>query len=455
MNLRGKRVLVVGLERTGEALCNFLLRQGAQVKVSEIKRKEELGEKISFWESKGVTIEAGKHKEETFLEPELIVLSPGIPWIPEVEAAANKGIKIYSEIELAYRFLKGKIVGITGTNGKSTTAALTYKILKDGELRACLAGNIGTPLIHFAEKSKDEDIYVTEISSFQLKHIEQFKADISVLLNISPDHIDWHLSFDDYYESKKKLILSQKECDVAILNRDDPLIWKLTKEEKIQIFAFSREREVEKGCFLRGDWIMLKDKREEKLMRISDIPLLGAHNQENIMAGALVGHVLGIPAPEIRESVMSFQGLEHRLEKVSTINGIDFYNDSKATNVDAALKSIQSFDRDIILILGGRDKGSDFERLRNSIKKRVRRVILLGEAKKKIQKSLETTVPMEVVSSLRNAVRKAHSRAKAGEVVLLAPACTSFDMFQNFEERGKVFKQEVLALKKELAEKRT
>lgn len=455
MDLRGKRVLVVGLERTGEALCDFLLRQGAQVKVSEIKRKEEMGEKISFWESKGVTIEAGKHNEETFLEPDLIVLSPGIPWIPELKAAAKKGIKIYSEIELAYRFLKGKIVGITGTNGKSTTAALTYKILKDGELLAYLAGNIGTPLIHFAEESKDEDIYVTEISSFQLAHIEQFKADISVFLNISPDHIDWHLSFDDYYESKKRLIFSQKDYDVAILNRDDPLIWKLSKEKKIQIFAFSREEDVEKGCFLRGDWIMLKDKQEEKLMRISDIPLLGVHNQENIMAGALAGHVLGIPPPKIRESVMSFQGLEHRLEKVSTINGIDFYNDSKATNVDASLKSIQSFDRDIILILGGRDKGGDFERLRNSIKKRVRRVILLGEAKKKIQKSLETTVPMELASSLRDAVRKGHSQAKAGEVVLLAPACTSFDMFQNFEERGKVFKQEVMALKEELAQKRT
>jgi len=454
MNLEGKRVLVVGLGDTGEALCSFLLHQRAQVKVSEKKKPEELSQKISFWGEKGVTIEAGKHNQKSFIEADLIVLSPGVPWLPELEAARAKGVKIISEIELAYKFLKGKVVGITGSNGKSTTATLTQKILEEGGLETYLAGNIGTPLISFVENSKDNHIYVTEISSFQLKHIEQFRASVSVLLNISPDHLDWHPSFNDYYEAKKKLIVSQRKNDIAILNRDDPLVWALKEEGKFQVYAFSRKRNVSRGCFLQGDWIVLSDKKEEKLIRTSVIPLLGIHNQENIMASALVGYILGIPVSRIEEPIRSFRGLEHRLEKVRTVNGVDFYDDSKATNIDATSKSIQSFDRNIILILGGRDKGSDFKKLRKPVKERVKKVILLGEAKEKIKTALKDTVPMEIASSLKEAVRFGYSEAKPGEVVLLAPACTSFDMFQNFEERGEVFKREVLALEKRFRKER-
>ncbi len=454
MNLEGKRVLVVGLGDTGEALCSFLLHQRAQVKVSEKKKPEELSQKISFWGEKGVTIEAGKHNQKSFIEADLIVLSPGVPWLPELEAARAKGVKIISEIELAYKFLKGKVVGITGSNGKSTTATLTQKILEEGGLETYLAGNIGTPLISFVENSKDNHIYVTEISSFQLKHIEQFRASVSVLLNISPDHLDWHPSFNDYYEAKKKLIVSQRKNDIAILNRDDPLVWALKEEGKFQVYAFSRKRNVSRGCFLQGDWIVLSDKKEEKLIRTSVIPLLGIHNQENIMASALVGYILGIPVSRIEEPIRSFRGLEHRLEKVRTVNGVDFYDDSKATNIDATSKSIQSFDRNIILILGGRDKGSDFKKLRKPVKERVKKVILLGEAKEKIKTALKDTVPMEIASSLKEAVRFGYSEAKPGEVVLLAPACTSFDMFQNFEERGEVFKREALALEKRFRKER-
>jgi len=455
MNLEGKRILVVGLGNTGEALCSFLLHHGAQVKVSEKKKPEEMGQKISFWEQKGIAVEAGKHNQKSFMEADLIVLSPGVPWLPELETARAQGVKIISEIELAYKFLKGKVVGITGSNGKSTTATLTQKILEEGGLETYLAGNIGTPLISFVENSKEDDIYVTEISSFQLKHIEQFRASVSVLLNVSPDHLDWHPSFTDYYEAKKKLIISQRENDIAILNRDDPLVWALKEEGKFQVYAFSRKNKVSRGCFLHGDWIVLSDKKKEKLIRISEIPLLGIHNQENIMASALVGHILGMPVSRIKEPIKSFQGLEHRLEKVSTVGGVDFYDDSKATNVDATSKSIQSFDRNIILILGGRDKGSDFKELRKPVKEKVKKVILLGEAKEKIKTALRDTVPMETVSSLKEAVRFSYSQAKTGEVVLLAPACTSFDMFQNFEERGEVFKQAVLSLEERLGKEGT
>jgi UDP-N-acetylmuramoylalanine--D-glutamate ligase len=454
MNLEGKRVLVVGLGNTGEALCNFLLRHGAQVKVSEKKAPEEMEQKILSWEKKGVRVEAGKHDQKSFLEADLIVPSPGVPWLPELEAARAKGIKIISEIDLAYKFLKGKIVGITGSNGKSTTATLSQKILEEGGLKAYLAGNIGTPLISFVDNSQDDHIYVTEISSFQLEHTEEFRVSVSVLLNISPDHLDWHPSFADYYEAKKKLIVFQRENDIAILNRDDPLVWALKEEGKHQVYAFSRKEKVYPGCFLNGDWIVLSNKKDEKLIRTSLIPLLGIHNQENIMASALVGHILGIPPSRIKEPIKSFRGLAHRLEKITSIRGVDFYDDSKATNVDATSKSIQSFERNIILILGGRDKGGDFKKLRKPVKENVKMIILLGEAKEKIRTALKGIVPLETVSSLGEAVSLGYSRAKPQEVVLLAPACTSFDMFQNFEERGKVFKHEVLALEKKLGKER-
>jgi len=454
MNLEGKKVLVVGLGKTGEALCFFLLQHGARVKVSEKKKPNELGQKIPFWEKKGIIVEAGKHNQRSFIEADLIIPSPGVPWSPELEAAKNRGVKIISEVELAYRFLKGKIVGITGSNGKSTTATLTQKILEEGGLQAYLAGNIGTPLINFAENSKDNHIYVTELSSFQLKYIEQFRASISVFLNISPDHLDWHSSFADYYEAKKKLIFSQRENDIVILNRDDPLVWALKDEGQHKVFAFSRKRKVSKGCFLQGDWIILSDTKKEKLIKTSAIPLLGIHNQENIMASAVVGNILGIPLSKIKGPIQTFQGLEHRLEKVVTVNGVDFFNDSKATNVDSVSKSIQSFDRNIILILGGRNKGGDFKKLRKPVKEKVKKIILLGEAKEKIRTDLKDTAPMETASSLKEAVGYGYAEAKPGEVVLLAPACTSFDMFHNFEERGEVFKREVLTLEKAIREKR-
>ena len=448
MDLEGKRVLVVGLGRTGEALCRFLPNQGASVTVSEKKRAEELGQKIPFWKEKGIKVEVGGHSQKTFLEADLIVLSPGVSWLPELEAAREKGIKIISEIELASRFLKGKVVGITGSNGKSTTACLTHKILKEGGMKAHLAGNIGIPLISFVEESKDDHIFVTELSSFQLKFIEKFRASISVVLNITPDHLDWHPSFKDYRDSKKKLLTSQQAGDSAILNRDDPLVWPLKKEGQFKAYGFSRKHKVSPGCYLKGGWIVLSGPKEEELIRTSEIPLLGIHNQENIMASALVGYILGIPLPRIKESIKDFQGLEHRLEKVTTFKGVDFYDDSKATNIDATLKSVQSFEQKIILILGGRDKGGDFKKLRRPIKKRVKGIVLIGEAKEKIGKALQGTVPMKTASSMEEAVRLGYSLAGPGEVVLLAPACTSFDMFQNFEERGRAFKQEVLSLER-------
>jgi len=450
MNLEGKKVLVVGLGKTGEALSHFLLQKGARVKISDKKEERELGEKVHFWRQSGAEVETGKHELNSFFEADLVIPSPGVPLLPELLAAKRKGVKIISEIELAYRFLKGKIVGITGSNGKSTTVTLTHKILKEAGLDAYLAGNIGNPLISFVASSKDSHIYVTEISSFQLEHIECFRVPISVLLNISLDHLDWHASFTDYYEAKKKLILSQQEDDVTVLNRDDSLVWTLAEGEKSRVYAFSQKRKVPRGCFIKDGWIILRDKKEEKLMTISEIPLPGDHNRENVMASALVGYLFGVSLSQMRESIKSFEGLPHRLEKVTTLEGVDFVNDSKATNVDATLKALESFNQKIIIILGGRDKGDDFRKLRKIVTRKVKKIILIGEAKEKIRDALEGTAAMDVASSMKEAVRSGFSAASPGEMVLLAPACTSFDMFKNFEERGDIFKQEVLGLGRSL-----
>ncbi|MGD2294473.1 MAG: UDP-N-acetylmuramoyl-L-alanine--D-glutamate ligase [Candidatus Aminicenantes bacterium] len=447
MKLEGKKVLVVGLGKTGEALCQFLINRKASVKISEKKSLEELEINPSSLAELGVAIEAGGHNPLSFLESDLIIPSPGVPMLPEMEAAKANGIPILSEIELAFRFIKGQIVGITGTNGKSTTASLTHKILKDSGADVYLAGNIGTPLISFANASQDSHVYVTELSSFQLEHISLFHAAVAVFLNFSPDHLDWHRTYENYYAAKKKLIVSQRNGETAVLNRDDPSVWVLAETARSQILAFSRTEDIKRGCLFRGDWIFLKDKKEEKLMKASDIPLLGTHNQENVMASALVGLLFSVPLSRIRKSISDFPGLEHRLEKVLILDGIEYYNDSKATNVDATIKSIRSFGRDILLILGGRDKGGDFNKLRKPIQERVKKVFLIGEARERIRKALEGTAPLAEVSSLKEAVRESFSSAAPGDVVLLAPACTSFDMFRNFEERGKIFKREVHSLK--------
>jgi len=447
MEIAGKKVVVVGFGKTGRALAGFLVRRKAKVTVSEIREEKELGIEIRKWKEKGIVFETGRHRALTFLTADLIIPSPGAAGLPELKAAEKAGARVLSEIDLASRFLSGRIVGITGTNGKSTTATLAHKILKEAGLRAFLAGNIGTPLISFVDRSREDDVYVTEISSFQLEHIERFKADISVFLNISLNHLDWHASFDEYFTAKKRIVLAQGAADIAILNADDRLVRGLAKGIRPKTYFFSRQKETRRGCFLRDGWIILRDDDgEQRLMKAADIPLPGLHNQENVMAAALVGSVLGVPSPSMRNSIRKFSGLEHRLEDVLTLRGVRFINDSKATTVDATVKALQSFDRRIVLILGGRDKGANFRLLRRPIRSNVKKVVLLGEATAKIAAALRGRVPMAEATSLREAVRLAFAAASRGEIVLLAPACTSFDLFKNFEERGRTFKREVRRL---------
>ncbi len=447
MKLNNKTILVVGLGTTGEALCRFLLNHGANVMVSESRSAEEIGKKASVWTKRGIRIETGGHNLDSFMEADFIVTSPGVPDLPVLQEAARRGKQIISEIELASWFIQGRIAGITGSNGKSTVASLTYEILKESGHDVFLAGNIGTPLISLVEKGGKDAVYVTELSSFQLSRIDSFSVETAVILNFSQDHIDWHQSYENYIAAKLNLLRALKPGGTAVLNRDDPRVWEARRQYPGKTYGFSRENGPLPGCWLEKGWIYLDIGATEPCMPVTDIPLTGIHNQENVMAAALTARILGAEVHSIRTSVKKFKGLEHRLEKVRCLDGVTFYNDSKATNVDAALKSIQSFDRPVILILGGRDKGGGFSRLKPEIKKRIKEIILIGESRDKIRKEIDSAAATADADSMRDAVEKSFLSAEKGDVVILAPACTSFDMFDNFEQRGRVFKEEVRNLK--------
>jgi len=446
MELRDRNVLIVGFERTGEALCRFLLDRGARVRVTEKKPADAFGEKVRAWTERGAQFETGGHRPESFFTADMIIPSPGVPPLPEILAAREKGVPVISEIELAFLFLRGKIVGITGSNGKSTTTTLVHKILKDAGLKARLAGNIGPPLVSFVDKSRDDHVYVTEISSFQLEYTERFTPAIAAVLNVSENHIDWHQTFENYFGAKKKLVLRQGREGRAVLNRDHELVWSLAAAAASEVHGFSRKRRLRRGAYVEDGWIVIRDGKPERILPTSRITIPGAHNQENVLAAALIGHLSGVPAPSLRRTILAFRGLEHRLEDVLRVKGVRFVNDSKATTVDATLKALASFDRPVVLILGGRGKGGDFSPLRREVRRRARSVVLVGEAADKIEAALGGAVPVDRVSTYREVVRKAFERAVPGDIVLLAPACTSWDMFKNFEERGRTFKSEVRRL---------
>ncbi len=446
MELRGRSVLIVGFERTGEALCRFLLDRGARVTVSDKKPAEAFGSKLGPFLDRGVVFETGGHRPETFLAADLIVPSPGVPPIAEILAARDRGVPVLAEIELAGLFLKGRIVAITGSNGKSTTTTLVHEILRDAGLRARLAGNIGTPLVSFVDRSRDDDVYVTEISSFQLEYTERFTPAVAALLNVSENHIDWHGTFDRYFAAKTKLILRMGPDGRAVLNRDDARVWGLRAEARARVYGFSRKHRLARGACLEDGWVVLRDGASEKVVPAARIALPGAHNLENVLAAAMIARLLGVAPASIRRSVLAFRGLEHRLEEVLTVRGVRFVNDSKATTVDATLKALASFDRPVVLILGGRGKGGDFSPLRAAVRKRARAVVLVGEAADKIEKALGGAAPVVRAPDYRAVVRTAFGLAARGDIVLLAPACTSWDMFRNFEERGRTFKREVRLL---------
>src|SRR5271155_4248019 len=452
MELNGKRVLVVGLGKSGVASALFLKAHGARVTVSDTKSGDELHNEIPVLLDHGITVETGGHGERTFRGQDLIVVSPGVPVdAPLLAQARAMGEAVIGEIELAAQFLPGPIVAITGSNGKTTTTTLIGEILTAGGISTLVGGNIGTPAISLAERATRETAIVLEVSSFQLETIQTFHPKIAVVLNVTPDHLDRHRTFESYVDAKARIFENQRGDDFAVLNEDDSTCVTMAARTKAQVFWFSRQKEVKLGAWVREGNILFCDGRglqknaQREIMQVSEIPLKGAHNLENVLAAVCAGALMGCAPEKIREAVRDFKAVEHRLEFVATIRGVDYYNDSKATNVDATIKALESFPANIHLILGGKDKGSDYSVLNELLRQRVKRVYTIGAAAAKIESQIKA---VEVVhaETLENAVRKAHAVAETGDVVLLAPACASFDQFKNYEQRGQLFKEIVRGL---------
>ena len=440
VHLRGKRVLVVGLARTGVATALFCAARGALVTATDTLSSAELADSAAKLTPAGVSLELGGHRRESFLAADLIIPSPGVSFDqPDLLAARKKGIAVWSEIELAWRFLRGRLVAITGSNGKTTTTALTGHILQSAGLPVLVGGNIGTPLISLVEDSSDASIAVVELSSFQLEAIVAFRPDLSVFLNLTPDHIDRHGSMESYAAAKARIFENQKREDAAVMNADDPLSARYAPSRP-RVYWFSRKKEVPRGAFVRGDEIVFCDgDAEARLASRAEISLRGQHNLENVLAAATAACLAGAAPAAIAEGVRSFPGVEHRLQFVAEIAGVQFFNDSKATNVDATEKALEAFPGNLLVILGGKDKGSDYRPLRPLLERGARRAYLIGAAAEKIAGQIEGAVPFEQCGTLDRAVHAAFRAARPGDIVLLAPACASFDQFQNYEHRGRVF----------------
>jgi len=450
IELEGKRVLVVGLARTGIATALFCAARGAHVTATEERPEAQVAEAAAKLRAAGVTLELGGHREETFLAQDLIIPSPGVPQSATLLLAARaQGIHIWSEIEVAWRFLQGRLVAITGSNGKTTTTSLIGHIFETAGIPTQVAGNIGTPLISRVEASSDRVVTVAEVSSFQLEAIEAFRPNIALLLNLTPDHLDRHASLDEYGSAKARIFENQTEQDAAILNAGDPAAAQYAPGRP-QVFWFSRTKRVASGIFLRGDQLVFRrEGAETVLLRRGDIGLRGEHNVENVLAAAAAAFLAGVTPAAIAAGVRSFAGVEHRLEFVAEVSGVSFYNDSKATNVDATLKALDAFPGHLLVILGGKDKGSDYTLLREPLRQRARLALLIGSAAEKIGAELGDAVPLEHPGTLDRAVHLGFERARPGDIVLLAPACASFDQFENYEHRGRVFKQLVRLLKQQ------
>jgi UDP-N-acetylmuramoylalanine--D-glutamate ligase len=413
VELKNKRVLVVGLARTGVATALFCAARGAAVTATDARSEAEIGDAVAKARDAGVKLELGAHNENTFLEQDLIIPSPGVPSdAPLLQAARAKGITIWSEIELAYRFRKGKLIGITGSNGKTTTTSLVEHILRSASFPTILAGNIGTPLISCVERMTHDTVTVIELSSFQLELIQTFRTDISVFLNLTPDHLDRHHSLELYSKAKARIFENQGEEDFAVLNADDPGTTQLAPTPP-HVYWFSRKQRAAQGAFLRGDDIVFRnDGKEEVVLKRDEVPLPGSHNLENVLAAITTARIVGASANAVGEGVRSFAGVEHRLEFVSEINGVRYYNDSKATNVDATLKALDSFPGRILVILGGKDKGSDYTPLQAPLRERAILALLIGAATDKIASQIDGAVAIERAGTLNHAVEIASQAAR-------------------------------------------
>lgn len=454
-NLQGKRVLVVGLARSGRAAAEFLHRRGAVVTVSDSRPPWSFAPEIQELLSRKIGIEFGQHGTETFLRQDLIVASPGVPWdLGALVTARERGIPVVAEVEAASWFLKGSLVGVTGSNGKTTTTTLIGRMLEQSDFQVFVGGNIGRPLISAVEQATEESVSVAELSSFQLEGTESLHPQVAVVLNITPNHLDRHPSFEGYVEAKARILRNQTEDDYAVLNADDPAAAGLAERSRARKLFFSRTRELPEGLLVSQGKVVYRIRHlQRELFSPQDVKLRGEFNLENVLAASAAASVLGADFEAIARAVRDFRGVEHRLEYAGDVLGVGFYNDSKATSVDAVLKALGAFQDGVHLILGGKDKGAPYAPLIPFLKDRVREVLLIGAAADRIGRELAESVAgmVELVQAgdLETAVRKAFGKARPGEVILLSPACASFDQFHDFEDRGRKFKELVEALAQE------
>jgi UDP-N-acetylmuramoylalanine--D-glutamate ligase len=461
MNVEGKKVLVVGIARSGIAAARLLASHGAMVIANDVRNESELRDAAAELRSLEVMLSLGGHPESLFGNADLIVLSPGVPVdLPALEAGRRAGVEIISEPELAGRFMRGRMIGVTGSNGKTTVTTLVGELMRAAGAEVIVGGNIGTPLSNLVEKSTEKSWLVAELSSFQLEMINSLRVNVAVITNITPDHLDRHGTFENYVRAKHRIFLNQQEGDKAVLNGQDQgiadMVEKLGAPSDRVYFSSSGRQTLSgaAGIFVEGGRVyttmMADDRGETEVIKLDEIPLPGMHNVENVMSALAATfcamHATAKDLPALREAVKRFKGVEHRIEYVAEIDGIKFFNDSKATNVDSTVKALEAFEKNIIVILGGKDKGSNYSPLAPLIRERVKLVILIGAASDKIAEQVEGSGTIRRARSMQEAVLIAMESATSGDTVLLAPACASFDMFDNFEHRGRVFKEAVYEL---------
>jgi len=450
MDFAGKNILVVGLGESGAAAARWLHRQGAHVTVSEKRHESDLDRSlITEFSDAGIHLECGGHRIETFLNADLIVMSPGVPLdIQPLREARMKGVPLAGEIELAGRYLKTPAVAVTGTNGKSTVVKLIGEMLHRGGSSVFVGGNFGPPLAEYVSGNQAADYAVLELSSFQLDTIETFSPLVAIILNVSPDHLDRYEDYDAYARSKQRIFANQGKGQILILNDDDPWLRGLKVKNGPAVFRYGLDRAVGRHAFVDSETITARlSGREEVRFSLERFALPGNHNRSNLMAAILTALLLDAAPPDIQEVIDHVAGLPHRLELVDEIKGVAFYNDSKATNIDAAIKSIASFARPIILIAGGRHKGSDYHPLMEAAMNKVKGAVFLGEARDLLAEAWTGVIPWTKATDMQDAVALAYNQAAKGDVVLLAPACSSFDMFKDFQHRGAVFREAVKRLK--------
>jgi len=447
-DVQNKRVTVAGAARSGLAAAELLVRRGARVTLSDSRSELPAADRLR---TLGVTLELGGHTRDTFTSADLVVLSPGVPPGQDaVQAARDRGVPVIAEIELASRWLQGRVIAITGTKGKSTTTALTGRMLEAAGFKVTVGGNIGSPLSAQVSESTPDTFHVVETSSFQLEQIDTFHPWIAVMLNVSPDHLDRHPGVAAYVAAKARIFENQNASDFAVINADDPAVLALARRGRATARQFSLAGTIDIGTVVEGGWIVDRQRaRAERLVPLDVIHLLGAHLVNDVMAAATVGVIAGAAPAAMTAAVDAFHGLEHAMELVADVGGVRFVNDSKATNVESALRSIESFDRDLVPIMGGRFKGGDLRVLRDPLKARANALVAIGEARPLLREALGDVVDVHEADSLADAIDRAYELAKPSGVVLLAPACASFDMFRDYAERGRMFKEEVARLKAE------